>query len=169
MDHAAPLIVTAELPEAIQSRADQLRTAHFPPDRNHLRAHVTLFHALPPSAEAEVRDALAAEARAKPVPARLDSVMNLGRGTAFRIESPQMLALRERLADRFHGLLTPQDEHKPRLHVTVQNKVAPSEAKALQQHLAAGFQSRDFAFAGLALHYYRGGPWETVKRWSFRG
>ena len=165
----APLIVTAELPEALQSRADQLRRAHFPPERNHIAAHVTLFHALPPSVEDELRDALAAEAKARPVPARLEGVMNLGRGTALRLESPGMIALRERLTDRFHGLLTPQDEHVPRLHVTIQNKVAPSEAKALQRQLAATIEPRDFAFAGLALYRYRGGPWEFVKRWSFRG
>jgi hypothetical protein len=165
----APLIVTAELPQAIQSRADQLRLAHYPPERNQLKAHVTLFHALPPSVEDEVRDALAAEARAKPVPGRLEGAMNLGRGTALRIESPGMLAIWERLAERFHGLLTPQDEHTPRLHVTIQNKVAPSVAKALQRELAATFEPRDFAFHGLALHRYRGGPWEAVRAWPFRG
>jgi hypothetical protein len=165
----APLIVTAELPEALQSRADQLRQAHFPPERNQVNAHVTLFHALPPSVENELRDALAAEAKARPVPARLVGLMNLGRGTALRLDSPGMLALWERLAERFHGLLTPQDQHAPRLHVTIQNKVAPSVAKALQQQLAANIEPRDFAFAGLALHRYRGGPWEFVRRWPFRG
>jgi hypothetical protein len=165
----APLIVTAELPEALQSRADQLRRAHYPPERNQLTAHVTLFHALPPSVEDELREVLAAEAKARPIPARLEGVMDLGHGTALRITSPGMIALWERLAGRFHGLFTPQDEHVPRLHVTIQNKVAPREAKALQQQLAATIEPRDFAFAGLALHRYRGGPWEFVKRWPFRG
>ncbi|MGN3975433.1 2'-5' RNA ligase family protein [Tsuneonella sp. SYSU-LHT278] len=165
----APLIVTAELPEALQSRADQLRAAHFPPERNHLKAHVTLFHALPPMVEGELRDALAVEARAAPVRARLEGVMNLGRGTALRLCSPGMLELRERIADRLHGLLTPQDQQAPRLHVTIQNKVAPSVAKALQAALARTLEPRDFTFAGLALHRYRGGPWETVHRWPFRG
>lgn len=165
----APLIVTAELPEALQSRADQLRQAHFPPERNVLKAHVTLFHALPPMVEDELREVLAHEARASPVPARLEGLMDLGRGTALRIASPAMLALRERLAERFHGLLTPQDQHAPRLHVTIQNKVEPAAAKALQQALAAQVEPRAFAFRGLALHRYRGGPWETVQRWPFRG
>ena len=168
-DIAAPLIVTAELPEALQSRADQLRRLHYPPERNVLKAHVTLFHALPPSVEDELRDALADEARAKPVPARLEGVMSLGGGTALRITSPAMLAIWERLADRFHGLLTPQDEHMPRLHVTIQNKVSPHDAKALMKRLILEIEALDFAFAGLALHRYRGGPWETLKRWSFRG
>lgn len=165
----APLIVTAELPRALQSRADQLRRAHYPPERNFLPAHVTLFRALPPSCEEELRQVLAAEVRAAPLPARLAGVMNLGRGTALRIESPGMLALRERLADRLFGLLTPQDEPVPQLHLTLQNKVSPSEAKALQRLLAAAFEPHDFAFAGLALHRYRGGSWELVRSWSFRG
>ena len=45
----------------------------------------------------------------------------------------------------------------------------PRVARALQAELAAAFRPRDFAFAGLALHAWRGGPWETLKRWSFRG
>ena len=165
----APLIVTAELPEALQSRADQLRREHFPPERNHLNAHVTLFHAIAAPYEDELRDLLAVEARAKPIAARLDGVMSLGGGTALKLTSLTMLELRERIAERFHGLLTPQDLQVPRLHVTVQNKVSSTKAKALQAHLAATIEPRDFAFAGLALHRYRGGPWELVKRWSFRG
>ena len=35
---AAPLVVTAELPAPLQARADGLRRAHFPPERNHLAA-----------------------------------------------------------------------------------------------------------------------------------
>ena len=95
--------------------------------------------------------------------------MSLGRGTALRLSSPAMLALRDEMADRFHGLLTPQDEHRPRLHVTIQNKVSAKQAKDLQAALEPQVTPRDFAFVGLALHAYRSGPWELVKRWSFRG
>ena len=88
---------------------------------------------------------------------------------AGHILGSAMLELRERIADRLHGLLTAQDQQAPRLHVTVQNKVSSTKAKVLQAQLAAVIEPRDFAFAGLALHRYRGGPWETVKRWPFRG
>jgi hypothetical protein len=133
-------------------------------------AHVTLFHSLPPSAEAEVRTVLAALSAAHaPPPALLDGVVPLGSGTALTISSPAMLALRDETAERMHGLLTPQDAGRPRLHITVQNKVSPREAKALQAALMATLEPRSFAFAGLALHYYRGGPWETIQRWTFRG
>jgi len=95
--------------------------------------------------------------------------MSLGSGTALKISSPAMTALREDLADRFRGLLAPQDQHAPRLHVTVQNKVSEKAARALQAELARRVHPRDFRFRALALHRYRGGPWEFVKRWSFRG
>jgi hypothetical protein len=166
----APLIVTAELPPDLQAWADRLRRAHYPPERNQIAAHLTLFHALPPSSENELRDCLAAAARDHaPLPARLEGLMPLGRGTALGISSPGLLALREDFAERFHGLLTPQDGHRPRLHVTIQNKVSIEAAKALQAQLRPQVQPRDFRFAGLALHRYRGGPWEFVRRWSFRG
>jgi hypothetical protein len=79
-----------------------------------------------------------------------------------------MLALRDELALRFHGLLTPQDQHRPRLHITVQNKVAVKEAKALQAWLTPRVEPREFAFRGLSLHAYRGGPWEALGRYAFR-
>ena len=166
----APLILTAMLPDDLHSWATGLRRDHFPPERNYLEAHVTLFHALPPSCEGEVRDCCAALARDHaPVPARLLGIMSLGKGTALKLESEGMIALWEDLRDRFHGLLTPQDEHKPRLHVTVQNKVNLEDAKALQAELEPLVTPRNFTFAGLALHAYRGGPWGHLKSWRFRG
>ena len=166
----APLIVTAELPEDLQSRADQLRRDHFPPERNYLSAHVTLFHALPPSSAPELREVLARLARDHaPVSGQLLGIMKLGKGTALKLESPAMLKLRDELADRFHGLLTPQDEHRPRLHVTVQNKVSLEAAKALQAELEPQIEPRSFAFRALAMHAYLGGPWERLGTFAFRG
>lgn len=172
----APLIVTAELPPDLHRWATALRRAHFPPERNHLEAHVTLFHALPPAIEDELRALLARLAGdTAPLSARLDGVMNLGRGTALRVTSPAMLDLRARVADRFLGMLSAQDSHPPRLHITIQNKVAPAEARALQRSLAGAraeagpIAGQNFAFPGLALFRYRGGPWEPVRRFPFRG
>lgn len=166
----APLIITAELPLDLFSWANQLRQDYYPPERNHLKAHVTLFHALPPSSEGEVRDLLAAIVKANsPVPARLEGVMPLGKGTALKISSPGMIALWEEMADHFHGLLPPQDMHAPRLHVTVQNKVTIEEAKALQADLEMSIIPRDFTFRGFELHAYMQGPWKLIKNWRFRG
>ncbi len=165
-----PFIVTATLPGEIFAWADRLRQAHFPPERNFLKAHVTLFHAFAPSLFDELKLVLPAiAADTTPPQAELGGLMNLGRGTAIDIRSPAMLAVRERIAERFHGALTRQDQHKPRLHITVQNKVEPAAAKALQRALEDSYERVRFRFTGLELHIYRGGPWEFVQRRSFRG
>lgn len=167
---SGPLLVTAELPQDLARWATDLRRRHYPPERNRLDAHVTLFHGLPPSAFEEVCRALGLEAAASPPPvARLEGLLPLGCGTALKVLSPAMLAIRERLAERFHGLLGAQDAHPPVLHITIQNKVSPATARALQAELAATLESRGFRFSGLGLHIYRGGPWEFVRKWPFRG
>jgi hypothetical protein len=167
---AGPFIVTAELPRGVFAWANALRTAHFPPERNHLSAHVTLFHAFAPSLREELRPLLAAIAGEFAAPrARLTGLMNLGRGTAIAIESEGMMSIRNRIADHFHGALTAQDAHPPRLHITVQNKVTPEAARELQRALGGVEMPGPFAFAGLGLHIYLGGPWEAAGTWSFRG
>lgn len=166
----APLVVTAVLPVGLQGRAEGLRRAHYPAERNQVPAHVTLLRALPPSLEAEAKSVLASlAAEMPPVPATLTGVMDLGTGTALAIDSPAMLDLRAMIAEHFHGMLTLQDQGEPRLHVTVQNKVMRAEARTLQAALSAQFQPQRFTFAGLALHRWLGGPWEDVGHWSFRG
>ncbi|WP_324827874.1 2'-5' RNA ligase family protein [Qipengyuania zhejiangensis] len=166
----APLILTAQLPEDLHARYTALRTAHFPPERNFLEAHVTLFHALPAMSEGEVISCCKRiAANVAPVRGQVVGLMSLGGGTAIKLESDGMLRLRERLAENFHGLLTAQDQHRPRLHVTIQNKVTSAEAKALQAELAEFIVPRPFAFPGLSLFRYRGGPWEPVRSFAFRG
>ena len=167
---ASPFIVTAELPPSVLGWADGLRRAHFPPERNWLKAHVTLFHAFAPSLREELRGILGQfAAEFAPPEAEIIGLMNLGRGTALDIRSPGMLAIREAIAEHFHGALTEQDRHRPRLHVTIQNKVESREAKALQAELGPDFGRRQFRFSGLGLHLYLGPEWETVRTWSFRG
>ena len=165
-----PLILTAELPPELHRRYTDLRTAHFPPERNYLEAHVTLFHAIPGQCRNEACRYLARLAgEVAPVPGRVEGLMSLGGGTAIKLASPEMLSLRDEIADHFHGMLTQQDQHRPRLHVTIQNKVSSKEAKALQAQLSGMIEARDFTFPGLALYIHRGGPWEFVKRFAFRG
>lgn len=167
---AAPLIVTAVMGAADQRHFDRLRTVHFPPDRNHLAAHITLFHQLPPSSRDELEGLFWMIAADTPPPAAtLCEPWSLGRGVAFRIESPELLAIRNRIAERFHGLLTAQDRGVPRLHITVQNKVSPGEARALQAELSKGFRPRALSITGLAAYLYRGGPWEVAFARNFRG
>lgn len=95
--------------------------------------------------------------------------MDLGAGTALRVESEGLEDIRYDLALALQGLLTPQDRAPWRPHITVQNKVEPREAKALQARLRAAFERRPLAIKGLALWRYLDGPWEPVKTWTFRG
>jgi len=165
-----PIIVTAALPPEIFSYANGLRTEHFPPERNYLSAHLTLFHALPPSVEPEMRGLMADLAgEFPPPPARMNRIVSLGRGTALGIESDALMALRDRIAERFAGCLTPQDNHRPRLHVTVQNKVDRQTAQAAQATLRAGFSPWEGLLDRLHLWHYRGGPWEHIATVPLQG
>lgn len=167
---AGALIVTAMLGARDLSRLDGLRRTHFPPERNFLTAHLTMFHALPPSLEGEVRALLAQLAAShRPPFATLSEVMSLGRGVAFRVRSDELEALRHLIAEHFHGALTAQDSQGWRPHITIQNKVEPKVAKALKAHLEASFEPRPLEIAGLALHRYMDGPWDPLGRWTFRG
>lgn len=165
----APIVVTATMGAADQRLFDALRHAHFPRDRNHLRAHITLFHQLPPSALGELQRLVGRIAADTPPPlAMLREVYSLGQGVAFRIDSHELIAIRARIADHFAGMLTAQDSGTPRLHITVQNKATPAEARALFGELASGFRPRPLEIVGLAAHHYRGGPWEPAFTRSFR-
>lgn len=164
------LIVTAQLGGPDLSRLDALRRAHFPPDRNLLKAHLTMFHALPPSLEREAAAVLARLAQEFPSPsASLSEVISLGKGVAFRVLSDDLDVIRAIVADHFHGALSAQDSQGWRPHITVQNKVEPRIAKALKTHLEEGFESRPLEIAGLSLNRYMDGPWEPIGRWTFRG
>ena len=164
----AALIVTAALGAADLGRLDALRRAHFPPDRNQLPAHLTLFHALPPSAEGEARSQLARLAAAPAPRATLAAPYSLGGGVAYRVDSPELATLRETIADHFHGLLSAQDRAGWRAHITIQNKVLLPVAKALLNALLADHRDRPLAIRGIELHRYLGGPWQLLGQWRFR-
>jgi hypothetical protein len=146
-----------------------LRRAHYPRERNRLKAHVTLFHGLPPSAGDEVRRLLAEFAASAAPEARITGLMDLGRGTAFAVESPDMAALHGALAERLHGLIQQKDARALKLHITVQNKVAIAEARALRRRLAAAFQPRGFHFRGLGIYAWHGKLWNFERLFPFRG
>ena len=164
----APLVVTLLLGEEAQGRFDRLRAAHFPAERNHLAAHVTLFHALPGDELPQVR-AVLAQAADRPAFALLVSrVRLLGRGVAYDLESAELTGLWAELRDRFDPWLTPQDRQPGRAHVTVQNKVDPRTARELHAALAASFTPETVPARGLGLWRYLGGPWAAEGEHLFR-
>ena len=165
---AGPLIVTALFGPGDDGWLQQLRRTHYPAGLNRVPAHLTLFRHLPPSLERELSARLADVTAAPPPRAELVGIMDLGVGTALRVESAELGAVREALAQAFHGLLTPQDLAAWHPHVTIQNKVEPRAARALQQRLRAGFERRPLAIRALASWRYLDGPWQPLKTHPFR-
>ena len=162
-----PLVLTLQLDDAAQQRFDALRRAHFPPERNHLQAHVTLFHALPGAQEHEVRADLERSAQRAAYDVEVVRVRSLGRGVAYDLRSPELAAQRAELARRWGPWLTPQDARPHAAHVTVQNKVDPEQARGLLQQLQTGFAPYAVRATGLALWRYLGGPWEPLGSYRF--
>ncbi|MES2989326.1 MAG: 2'-5' RNA ligase family protein [Pseudomonadota bacterium] len=165
---AAPIIVTALFGRQDQAWFNALRREHYPPERNVIDAHLTLFHHLPPSVADELKHRLTQETRGVRAPrARVTGLMHLGRGVAYKIEAPELTEIRAGLSEAFSPLLTPQDATRWRPHVTIQNKVAPVLAKFVLTQLSHDFVAREVEVAGLATWYYRGGPWEPLSRHMF--
>lgn len=154
------LILTLRLDPESQARFNALRRVHFPPERNLLAAHVTLFHALPAAVAELVRADVADVARRAPFDVEVAGVRSLGRGVAYELRSPNLDALRAELATRWQEHLSRQDAQGFRAHVTVQNKVSPEAARALLARLRAGFAPGAARAEGLGLWRYAGGPWE---------
>ena len=164
----APLVLTLRLDGAAQARFDAERRAHFPAGRNHLAAHLTLFHHLPGEAFAAI------EARLREVAARqrcftlvVHDLWMMGRGVAYRLRAAELEPLHRVLAEGWRDWLTPQDRQPLRPHVTVQNKVEARDARALHAALQAGFAPFAAEAIGLALWHYRGGPWEPAADYPF--
>jgi hypothetical protein len=161
------LIVTALLGDADFAWLDGLRRRHYPPDRNYVCAHLTLFHHIMPSLEDEVVRLIKSLTRQAAPDACVTGVINLGGGTAFRFDSAALVAIRDQIADRLWDTLIPQDRAPWRAHVTVQNKVKADVARRLFSALSADFTPRRADIAGLAVWRYRGGPWEPLGAWRF--
>lgn len=169
MSNPTALIVTLQMEAEAAARFTELRRIHFPPDRNWLAAHVTLFHALPVVSLEEVLAGAAERAAATaPFRMRVDRVLFLGRGVAYGLSSARGAQLREALARRWDALLGRQDRAwHGRLHVTVQNKVEPATARALHARLEHEFVPEEVAATGLAVWYYVGGPWRPAATFAF--
>jgi hypothetical protein len=165
---AAPLILTLALDAEAGAWLEALRRAHFPPARNLVPGHVTLFHHLPGAEIGAIGAILDRECTVlAPSLVRLGPARFLGRGVALGVAAPEIAALRARLAARWQGWLTPQDRQGWRPHATVQNKVAPETARALHARLLAELPSREARAEGLLLWHYRGGPWEAAGEFRF--
>jgi 2'-5' RNA ligase len=164
-----PFVLTLEMDGGAFARLNELRRRYYPPERNVVPAHVTLFHQLPGDHSREIKAFLRdVVSRQSAIDVEIGEAKEMGGGVAIPLRSPPLLALRERLAAEWWPWLVEQDRGGYRPHVTVQNKVGTAEARQARQEIAASL--RPFTMRGLGLHLwrYRGGPWEDVQLFRFR-
>ncbi|MDB5020613.1 MAG: 2-5 ligase family protein [Pedobacter sp.] len=164
MEEKSTLILTLRLDEASQHFFDALRKCHFPPERNFLQAHLTIFHKLPD--EEETVD-LIASLNIRPFELQVIGLINLGAGVAYRLESSALMQLHQTLTAKFNEHLSLQDKQGFRPHITIQNKTNPNAAKALLAELTVAFQTFTASASGLDLWRYLGGPWAHKQNFPF--
>ena len=126
-----------------------------------------MFHQLP-GAEADrlVAELDSVSQQYRPLKLTVKEVRLLGKGVAYRLESMLLQQLHRQLQKQWRSHLTPQDQQKLWPHVTVQNKVAPDEAKRLHTQLGADFAPFEAIGTGLHLWEYHGGPWQSKQQFA---
>ena len=164
----APFVLTLEMDGDTFSRLNELRRRFYPPERNLVPAHVTLFHQLPGGRGREIKALLRQIATSRQaIEVEAIQTKSLGSGVAVFLRSPQLNSLREGLAAEWWPWLSDQDKAGFRPHVTIQNKVSAAEARRTEREVAA---TRIGRVRGIGLHLwrYRDGPWEDVQLFRFR-
>src|SRR5690349_13522610 len=99
MEPAAPLILTLQFDERSFAFFDDQRRRYFPPERNFIPAHLTLFHALPGEhAEGIQRDIEACISGATRFRLDVTGLRSLGRGVAYTLAASEITDIRGHLA-----------------------------------------------------------------------
>lgn len=164
-----PLIVTLKLDDDSFEFFDHLRRLYFPPERNFLSAHLTLFHHLPGAELEKIESDLKFFSNNfDNFPLEFSEWRMLGRGVAIKVESLPLYGLHRHLSNIWKNWLTAQDRQKFQPHITVQNKVSPADARELYENLSAEWQPRTGKATGLRLWHYLGGEWKSEKDFFFR-
>lgn len=153
-------MVTLAVDERAQAAWNTLRRRWFPPDRLHVDAHLTLFHALPGEHLAAVlADTAEVADSVTPFPLTVTGARSLGRGVALDVVSPLLLRLHAALRARWSAWLTAQDAQPLKPHVTVQNKVTPETAAETLRVVRRDPGPGTATATGLTVWRYAGGPW----------
>ncbi|RVT85472.1 2'-5' RNA ligase family protein [Rhodobacteraceae bacterium CCMM004] len=158
-----PLILTFGLDSHTFGRVEAARQRWFPPARNFIPAHLTMFQQLPEAHLSDILATLAQAAGETPrLPFRVGGLTDYGTGVAYALTMPGFTWRHRTLRDGWRFALGRQDRRDRTPHITVQNKAGYA---ATRRCLAA--LDRDFApWEGMAdrflLWHYRGGPWERI-------
>ncbi len=160
------LILTLRLDAASQAFFEQMRQLHYPPERNVISAHLTLFHQLPE--DEQVMETLKQTAETQPrFSLACTGLFSLGRGVAYQLESAALLSLHKGLARVFAPHLSAQDKQRFRPHIVIQNKVTSERARSLLAELGGSRLPQNVNAHGLDLWRYLGGPWAPLQTFQF--
>ncbi|ODQ50993.1 hypothetical protein SAICODRAFT_21032 [Saitoella complicata NRRL Y-17804] len=167
-DAPPPLILTLRLSPDLAHTLTALRTRYFPPQQNHLPAHLTLFHAIPADKYQDlVREVEDVAHSLQPFGVVLQHPFLLGgranpKGVGLELAAPpQLRNLHAHIqhAPKLNPYLTQQDRQPIRPHITIQNKVGPEEARRCFEEVRGGWRDIGGEGQGLDLWEYMGGPW----------
>ncbi|WWD16010.1 hypothetical protein CI109_100435 [Kwoniella shandongensis] len=188
----SPLILTLRLDSASHQLLTSLRSKYFPPHRNFLTAHVTLFHAIPshryPELDSYLNNLVEKHREKGGWDVFLGEPEPMGnRGVYLRLRERPSNTTENLRSQLLHDLkkgikeekdkLTNQDlQTMKRPHVTVLNKARDEEEveKCLKEVKEVfekmGEKGQHVGRAtGFELWEYLGGPWKHVKAYSFGG
>jgi len=165
----AGFVLTLEMDGESFAFFNELRQRYYPPERNLVPAHVTMFYRLPGSHAREIKTLLRNETEDhRPFTVVASAARRIEAGVAFFLHAPQLLALREKLAEEWWPWLTDHDKIGFRPHITIQNNVRDAEAGATLRSIAE-LRTPQIRALGLHLWRYRDGPWEHTTLYPFRG
>ena len=164
-----PLILTVQLDEESQLFFTEKRKKYFPPERNFLDAHLTLFHHLPDEEMTIIETIEDNCKQQKTISLNVTEVKSIGKGVAYKVESKEVVALHKRLQKEWLPYLTTQDRQGLWPHVTIQNKVTVEEAKRTLEEEKTNFTPFTTQAKGVILWRYLNGPWQWYRSFPFAG
>jgi 2'-5' RNA ligase len=162
-------VMTLKLDDASFTILQEWRSRYFPAKLNRIPAHLTLLHTVSAEQVCRLRASWQVLQRLAPIPLRYVAARFLGNGVAIDIDSAELHARRAHLLDVIRGSLTRQDQRPFRPHVTIQNKVAAEEARALYKSIGSSFEPWHGEGTALLIWQYLGGPWQSEFQLAFNG
>lgn len=174
-DNFPPVIISAWLDDSIQDHFSGLRTKYFPQSRNYLQGHITLFHALPSKNLDFILQTVTSNcSTTSPFEVFCEPYELTTNSAVFiPLKAQQLISIRTNLRGAFMKAfdMTNQDvkpNFKP--HATVANKVTKEEAQDIFHEVKALSKEEKVTHGralGLDVWFYRGGPWEHIRRIPF--
>lgn len=173
-----PLFVLTLLTDKRHQQAmTALRRQWFPPDLLKVDAHVTLFHALPGSRLAQVKQDIAdvaARTQKFKIAVAVKGVFNMGKGVGIKCSNigafiSKAYSIRGELRDKWEPFLSKQDKHKKWAgHYTIMNKQDDKEeVQKCLAYLREGHANSKGTVEGLTLWQYDRGWWKEDEVFEF--